>query len=54
MAFIRSMTEDETAHGSWQRQKDRAPARESRTGRLALLAAAVLILLALIWALIGP
>ena len=49
-----SMAEGETAHGSWQRDEDRAPARESRIGRLALLGAVFLILLAPIWALIGP
>ncbi len=39
------------AHEAWQKQEDRAPARESRIGLLVLLAAAVLILLAFIWAL---
>ena len=49
-----SMARGEAAHGRWQQHEDRAPARESRIGRIALLAAAVLILLAIIWAMIGP
>lgn len=49
-----NMARGEAAHGRWQQQEDRAPARERRMGRLVLLVAAVLALLALIWAMTGP
>ena len=48
------MARGEAAHGRWQQQEDRAPLRERRIGRLVLLIAAILALLALIWATVGP
>ena len=47
-----AMARGEAAHGRWQQQEDRAPARERRIGRLALIIAALLALLALLWTII--
>lgn len=49
-----SMARGEAAHGHWQQREDRAPARESRIGRLALIMAALLALLAFLWATVVP
>ena len=49
-----TMTRGEAAHGRWQQQEDRAPARECRIGRLALILAALIALVALLWAIVAP
>ena len=47
-----SMARGEVAHGRWQQREDQAPARQSRLGRLALIMAALLALLAIAWAIV--
>ena len=49
-----SMGRGAVAHDRWQRQEDLAPGRQRRLGRLVLLIAAILALLAVIWSTIGP
>ena len=44
-----NMARGEAAHGRWQQREDQAPARERRIGRFALIMAALLALLALLW-----
>jgi hypothetical protein len=44
---------DLEAHGRWQQQEGRAPARQNRLGRLALIKAALLAPLAIAWAIMA-